>query len=170
MANSAHAESAVYALMTKSEITRPEHSIHTYADSGASDHCFVNKSDFYSYKLFNTPKEGQAAGEDLRFAILGQGIVKKTFLGLNGQQNYITFNHALHTPNLAANFISISQIDAAGHKSTFGDGQVTIKDKEGRTILSGKGSHGMYLLQIIKTHITMPAQVHKKPVTIEVWH
>ncbi|KAF8960208.1 hypothetical protein BDZ97DRAFT_1799960 [Flammula alnicola] len=49
----------------------------TYADSGASNHCFANKSDFSTYELFDEPKEGQAASREARFKIHGKGTVVK---------------------------------------------------------------------------------------------
>ncbi|KAG6838025.1 hypothetical protein C0991_002586, partial [Blastosporella zonata] len=33
----------------------------TYADSGASNHCFVNKSEFSNYEQFDRPRYGQPA-------------------------------------------------------------------------------------------------------------
>ncbi|KAG6838077.1 hypothetical protein C0991_002003 [Blastosporella zonata] len=50
----------------------------TYADSGASNHCFVNRADFTEYEPYTTPRQGLAANQGGVFNIMGRGTVKKT--------------------------------------------------------------------------------------------
>lgn len=51
--------------------------IPAFADSSASDHCFVNRKVFTKYTLYASFKEGQATSKNAVFCILGQGMVKK---------------------------------------------------------------------------------------------
>jgi len=45
-------------------------------DSGASDHCFANKSFFISYSPLSQDISGLSAGINSTFNILGKGTVK----------------------------------------------------------------------------------------------
>ncbi|KIJ53618.1 hypothetical protein M422DRAFT_78314, partial [Sphaerobolus stellatus SS14] len=73
--------------------------IHTYADSGVSDCCFVNREDFAEYTALDIPHEGQSANKEGIFKILGYGSVTKT-IESHGLRTTITFKSALHTPDL----------------------------------------------------------------------
>jgi hypothetical protein len=82
--------------------------ITSYADSAASDHCFVRRDDFSTY----TPCTGcqGAMATDGTFSMLGMGIVKKLAI-FNGQRVNLTFENAVHTLSLSHNLISIGQLD-----------------------------------------------------------
>jgi hypothetical protein len=88
----------------------------------------------------------------------------------------ITFTHAVHTPDLIANLISISKLDKAKCWALFGGGGVTFYDiHEGqeRTLMRGTGSNGMYLLHVeprAPTTHALTAQSLNKPTNLEVWH
>lgn len=51
--------------------------IYTYADSGGSDHCFVDQAMFKNYEQYPMPRRGQVADRGGSFTIVGQGTVKK---------------------------------------------------------------------------------------------
>ncbi len=151
--------------------------VNTYADSGATEHFFVNRSDFSSYKTLDENITGNAAEKDSTFRIAGFGVVKKSFRH-EGKQTHLTFKNAMHTPDLAANLVSISRFDSAGHTATFGGGRVVFRNKSGESFLSGLGKAGMYLLDDVKqisdyTHIPFTAMNAKSlvnPASIEKWH
>ena len=103
----------------------------TYSDSGTSDNCFVNKSDFEDHELFHEPCEGQGADKTSKFKIYG-----------HGKHTKLTFNLALHTPNLLANLVSIGHFDNAGFTIIFGGKTVKFIDPNGINILTGKWSQG----------------------------
>ena len=149
--------------------------IPTYADSAVNKHCFVNCSDFSTYHTLSQPDEGQSANKDGQFHIIGHGAVTKTILsGL--LRTTITFMHAVHTPDLIANLISISKLNEAKCWALFGGGGVTFYDiREGqkRMLMKGTGNNRMYLLQVEpQIPVTHVLSVHslKKPTNIEVWH
>ncbi|KAG6830427.1 hypothetical protein H0H92_000730 [Tricholoma furcatifolium] len=47
-----------------------------YADSGASEHCFVHRGDFELYTEFCPPRQGYTANKGGVFNIMGQGVVR----------------------------------------------------------------------------------------------
>ncbi|KAJ7923920.1 hypothetical protein B0H13DRAFT_2315925 [Mycena leptocephala] len=70
-----------------------------------------------------------------------------------GKTVHITFKNALHAPSLSANLVSVSQFDKAGYWSKFGGGEVCVQEGEGgMTLLRGRGSDGMYVLDVDNTH------------------
>lgn len=142
----------------------------TYADSGASNHCFANKSDFSTYEPFLDHQEGQAASKTARFKIHGKGTVIKTYES-DHKRALMTFTNALHTPDFAANLVSISRFDTAGYNVNFGGGCARIIDPKGSEALSVKLVNGMYVFQDVSPNTTaMPARSHEKATSIENWH
>src|ERR1700761_939911 len=86
------------------------------------------------------------------FSLVGKGSVTKVFK-VDGKLVHLTFKNALHAPSLAANLISVSQLDVAGYYSTFGGGNVDIcEGSYGQTILNGRGSAEMYVIEAVDTH------------------
>ena len=47
--------------------------IPTMINSGALDHCFINKASFIKLMLLSQPTMGLAAGKELTFKVLGKG-------------------------------------------------------------------------------------------------
>jgi hypothetical protein len=145
----------------------------TYADSGASNHCFVNKSDFSSYEPFTEHQEGQAASRGARFKIHGKGTVIKRYKSGNLRTS-LTLTNCLHTPDFAANLISISRFDDAGFEVVFGKGVCKMMNPSGEHFLSVNKEKGMYVFDEIRTrsapHTAMPAKSHEKPTSIDQWH
>ncbi|PPQ82316.1 hypothetical protein CVT24_002271 [Panaeolus cyanescens] len=141
----------------------------TYADSGASDHCFVNKSDFSTYEAFDEPRLGQAANRGMKFRIVGKGSVTKTFFS-EGKKTTLTFNNALHTPDFAANLISVSRFESNGFSVLFKDGAAIFRDKNDNPFISAPRVNGMYILSAKDVTFAMPVKSHSKPTTIDTWH
>ncbi|PPR03888.1 hypothetical protein CVT26_000819 [Gymnopilus dilepis] len=56
--------------------------------------------------------------------------------------------HSIHTPDLVAILVSIGRFDKAGFTVTFGGGKVVFRDPDGDAILHGRGSDGIYLLDM----------------------
>ncbi len=142
----------------------------TYADSGASNHCFANRSDFSTYESFDVQQEGQAASKSARFKIHGKGTVVKTYES-DHKRALMTFTNALHTPDFAANLISISRFDTSGFNINFGGGHARFVDPGGNEALSVKLINGMYVFKDSRPdNVAMPAHSHEKATTIEQWH
>ena len=147
----------------------------TYADSAVNKHCLINCSDFTTYHALSRPDEGQPANKGGQFCIIGHGSVTKTIVS-GSLKMMITFKHAVHTPGLITNLISISKLDGANCWVLFGGGGVTFYDLHGgqkRTLMKGAGSNGMYLLRVEpKTPTTCAFIAHSlaKPTSLEVWH
>ena len=80
MAGSSSGDGEFYALATDAspaQMDTPHRQVITFADSACSDHCFVNKSDFTSYKPFHD-KDGDTAAKGGKFKISGTGRFEST--------------------------------------------------------------------------------------------
>ncbi|EDR06651.1 retrovirus-related pol polyprotein [Laccaria bicolor S238N-H82] len=151
---------------------RGEHNVPTYADSAANKHCFVNRSDFSTYHALSQPDEGQSANKGGQFRIVGHGAVTKTIIS-GSLRTTLTFKHAVHTPDLIANLVSISKLDEANCWTLFGGGGVTFYDMhEGqkRTLMKGTGNNGMYLLNVEPLTHALTACSLNKPTSLDTWH
>lgn len=144
----------------------------TYANSGASNHCFANKTDFSTYELFVGVREGQAASKSARFRIHGKGTVIKHYIS-DEKATQMIFTNALHTPDFAANLVSISQFDLANFTVIFGGGLARFINPKGLEILTIKRKNGMYVFEEAEPEqdvTAMPAKSHEKPTSIDQWH
>ena len=162
---------------TKAFLTMPQRTL-TYADSGATDHCFANCKDFAMYTAYTSPCTGRTANKGGTFRILSVGEVKHSII-VNGWRTHLIFKSAVHTPDLSANLISISKFDDLGYFTTFGGGKVVFTDGEKRIIMEGRRTGGMYLLDMGNPLINVmgqggPAAIsarsHEKPIGLDTWH
>ena len=147
-------------------------SILTYADSAANKHRFVERSDFTMYFPLAKPDEGQPANKGGQFRIIGHGAVIKMIIS-GSLRTTITFKNAVHTPDLIANLVSISMLDAAGCWTLFGGGGVKFYDivnGNQRLLMKGEGTNGMYLLNAQPPTTTLVTQYTKKSASLDVWH
>lgn len=120
----------------------------TYADSGASHHYFVNRSDFETYTEISSVT-GQGAGRDSTFQIISVGSVRKDVM-MGGKRRRIIFANAVHAPDLAANLISISQLDAEGVFVQVGNGMMVFADGSGEPFMRGTSTSGnLYELNLL---------------------
>ena len=146
--------------------------IPTYADSGATDHFFVDREMFSDYEELPTPIKGRAAPRGASFCVVGHGTVKRTCTTAQGS-SALVFRNALHAPGLTSNLISINKFDQAGFNVIFGGGYVCFQDPMGREVLRGKGTGGMYLLSKLGGSNSPKALVARsqiKPANLEIWH
>ena len=142
--------SAVEILTNAFTVFSPGLGTPTYADSGATDHCFVQRSDFEDYKLYPSPRHGISANRGGIFSILGEGTVRRT-VTVNGHTSHLIFRSALHMPELAVNLVSIGKFDDLGFSVTFKGGKVNFVDPSGRTFMIGEKQNRMYCLKLATT-------------------
>ena len=145
--------------------------IPTFMDSGASDTMFVSRDLFTEYKSV-TPRIGDSAkAENGTFEIVGEGSVVQNYL-VDGKERKITYTHALHTPTLNANLVSISALDKAGLTTVFGSGQGLTKKTDGTVVLASRNINGMYLLESVNDLPNTPLAMTSlsQPTSLEQWH
>ena len=135
-----------YALVTDTNpppMNLPHRQVVTFADLACSDHCFMNKSKFSSYKPFQD-KDSDTAARGGKFKISRTGQVEKCIV-FDGRVILLAFENAIHMPDLNHNLISIGRLNKAGCYSVFGGGGLTCLNCEGKPFLSGNiaGSEGM---------------------------
>ena len=141
-------------------------------DSSASDTMFVSRDAFTNYELV-TPQRGDSAKADNRsFKIVGEGDVIQRYQ-VDGIEREITYTHALHTPTLNANLVSVSALDKARLVTTFGNGKGVSCKADGTVVLAGENVNGMYLLKTINNppdsgNFAMLSL--SKPTSLEQWH
>ena len=146
----------------------------TFMDSGASDTMFVSKEAFTEYKPI-TPRKGDSAkAVDGSFDIIGEGSVIQRY-HVDGRTLEVTYTHALHTPTLNANLVSVSACDRAGLITTFGGGKGVTRQSDGTIVLNGKNVNGMYLLDALEhTNNIVPRPIAMgsltQQVSLEQWH
>ena len=122
----------------------------TLIDSGASDHCFADKSIFSSYTPLVNPSEGLSAGEGSVFSIIGKEDVKfQTYI--NGRVRNIILEDVLHTPKLRSNLISVSKLKKKGTGVIFKDGKAIVELADGSRVLSAVKSGRMYIVELVQT-------------------
>lgn len=138
-----------------------------FMDSGARDYFFRNREDLTKYTPVAFCTGSSAVEGKGTFDILGKGMVTKTFR-LDGRDIKLTFKNALHSPSLAANLISVSSLDKAGLSTVFSNGQAVICDGSGHEGFTGRGSDGMYVLDVVPSPQAMAS--HSSPVSLADWH
>ena len=119
----------------------------TYADSRATNHCFVRRTEFEDYQAYSTPRRGVSANQGGIFSIMGEGTIRK-MVSTNGHTSQLVFKGALHTPDLSANLISIRKFDNLGFSVVFKEGRASFVDLRGRTFMTGEKKNQMYLLDL----------------------
>ena len=70
----------------------------------------MNRLDFSPYMEIS-PITGQGAGKDSMFKIVGVRSVRKDVI-MDGKRQSVTHRNVAHTPDLAANLVSISRLNA----------------------------------------------------------
>lgn len=87
----------------------------------------------------------------------------------------MTFENALHSPNIACDLISISQLDKKGYQVLFGNGVAKFFTPDGRHFLTGIGSGNLYRLTkklSVPPQQALVAKSHSlnRPVDLTGWH
>ena len=91
---------------------------------------------------------------------------------VEGNEKKVTYTHALHTPTLNANLISVGALDKAGLITTFGNGKGVTTKPDGTVILEGKNVNGMYLLETLSEPSQIPLALSSlsQTTSLEQWH
>lgn len=112
------------------------------ADSGCTAYFFKERDVFVEYRPVDMTGQSSKAG--VSFTVKGVGKVQIQVIR-DGKQHTLTFNDALHAPDITANLISISKMDRQGWHAVFGGGQVRFfygKDK----VFGGELRNGLYMI------------------------
>jgi hypothetical protein len=143
----------------------------TFLDSGASDTMFVLRESFADYKPIELWIGDSAKAKDGDFEIVGEGNIFQWYL-IDGKEHKITYTHALHTPTLNANLVSISALDRAGLTTIFGGGKGITRKPDGTVVLAGKNINGMYILEMLTEpkHIPQALISLSHGTLLEQWH
>ena len=115
-----------------------------FADSGATMHFFKSRSVFMEYKEVSNAI-GISAKEGTGFSIAGSGNVSIRVVH-NGEQNTLTFQDALHAPDISVNLVSKSRLDRLGWTVIFGGRKVRFCDPNGNQQFEGVENRGLYLV------------------------
>jgi hypothetical protein len=145
--------------------------IPTFLDSGASDTMFFSQESFTDYRVIPTCVGDSAKVVDGSFEIVGEGkVIQHSFV--DGKVKDITYTHALHTPSLNANLISISAFDKAGLTATFGGSHGVIWKSDGTAVLVAKLERGMYLVDELRNGGDNPTALrsNSQATSLEQWH
>ncbi|KAJ3741661.1 hypothetical protein EV360DRAFT_1420, partial [Lentinula raphanica] len=77
------------------------------------------RSDFLSYETYNS--SGQSSEQNTSFEIIGRGKARK-ILYEGDKEITLTFENALHAPNITSDLISVGRLDQLGYHILFGNG------------------------------------------------
>ncbi|GAW04347.1 retrotransposon Ty1-copia subclass [Lentinula edodes] len=150
----------------------PVPAIRTFIDSGASEHCWVQQSDFIEY----TRVQGQGgssaiSGEAGRFQILGTGTIQFV-TRIQDEERTIQLRGVKHTPSFGHNLISLSTLDSRGMRGEWGLGVMTVRAQNGQTILQGFGRNKMYEVEVLESGGTLAnySRARDRPADILTWH
>ena len=119
----------------------------TLIDSGASDHCFANKSLFTTLTPLKEPTSGMSAGKGSIFRIIGEGYVEFD-TEINGVKKHIMIDNILYTPELQSNLISVSKLGAKGATVTFNAENAIVKLQNGTEIMSAIRLGQLYAVNV----------------------
>jgi len=144
--------------------------IPTLIDSGASNHCFADKTLFTTYIPLNHPSIGLSVGRDSTFRILGKGTIKlRTYV--NGEQKTITLDNVIYAPELKSNLISVSKLGSRGASIIFDKTRASIRSADGTEIIFATRFGQLYMINIEDALIYANiAQCSQKPASFATWH
>ena len=128
--------------------SKSQFNVPTLIDSRASDHCFVNRESFISLTPLHQPTMGLAAAKESIFNVTGKGKAKIETC-VNGTNRNITFEDALHTPELRSNLISVSKLAEKGVKVEFDQHEARVRSVSGAIIMTAKRCGRLYAIETI---------------------
>ena len=139
----------------------------TFIDSGATDHCFVDRTMFTTYVPFEKPLAGLSAG--LSFDIIGKGSISFSTT-INGVTRIIDIDNVLHTPSFRSNLISVSKLIAKGVDVNFNKNGAVIKLQTGEQVMSATKIGELFVLDMDRKTSALVTQSKRKSVTFDIWH
>ena len=153
--------------------TSTDRRVPTYANSGASHHYFVNRSDFSNYMEIS-PIAGQGAGKDSTVKIVGVGSVQKDVI-MDGKRQSVIFRNVAHAPDLAANLVSISRLDADGAVILVENGSMVFLDSSRTPFMRGTSTAGNLYELNLRPHTgsaDLPTALLSAPAAVDAatWH
>lgn len=111
----------------------------TFLDSGASEHCWVQQSDFVEYiKVKGQGGSSAISGDTGRFEIAGTGTVQ-FITQVRGVERLVQLQGVKHTPSFGHNLISLTTLDGRGMRGEWGHGIMTVKAPGGEVVMEGYG-------------------------------
>jgi len=119
----------------------------TLIDSGASDHCFTNKTLFKKYTPLSQTISGLSAGKGSTFDIIGKGTIEFCTT-VNGISKKISIDDILYTPSLRSNLISVSKLSAKGASVVFDGDRASVRLKNGTEAMTAVRSGQLYVVNI----------------------
>ena len=146
--------------------------IHTLIDSGASDHCFVDKFLFILYFLLNQSVSGISTSIESTFTIVGRGTVKFN-TRVDKKLRTIILNNTVYTPSLWSNLILVSKLLESGADTFFSvaDNTVSVKIPNSLTLFSTTKKGGLFYIDIKWNQCTAYlSQSPRKAADFVTWH
>jgi hypothetical protein len=129
--------------------------IPTFMDSRANNIMFVSKDAFTEYKAVAPQNGDLAKAENGGFEIISKENIVQHYQ-VDGKERKITYTHALYTPMLNANLVSVSVMDKAKLTTIFGNRKGVIQKANGTVILARQNVNGMYLLKTVNNSLNVP--------------
>ena len=121
----------------------------TLLDSGANNHCFMDRALFTTYTPLSQATPGLGAGQDSTFQIIGRGSVKFESI-IDGEVKKITLNNMLHIPGLRSNLISVLKLSEKEANVSFNNRFVFVTMKNGINIITATCLGQLYVVDINK--------------------
>ena len=143
----------------------------TFIDSGATDHCFADRSLFVSYNTLSKPSFGMSAGKDSTFDIIGKGKVEFQ-TSVDGKTRTVSIKGVLHTPNLRSNLISVSQLGTKGVDVFFkGGNKALVLTPKGEIIMTATKIGRLYAVDVNRALMEIfITQSKRQAVSFDTWH
>jgi len=143
----------------------------TFINSGATDHCFADRSLFVSYDTLSKPSFGMSAGKDSTFDIIGKGKVEFQ-TSVDGKTQTVSIEGVLHTPNLRSNLISVLQLGTKDVDVFFKEGnKALVLISKGEIIMTATKIGQLYAVDVNRalTEIFI-TQSKQQAVSFDTWH
>lgn len=127
-----------------------------YADSTASHHFFTDHADFMLYSQPDPVDTAGVTAEEQKFCILETGRVYKWSV-CDGEMIKMTFNNALHAPDLAYNLISLGSLIKKGVKVGLENGGAVLTASNGKPFMRCKMEGTMFVVNFAQPPAALSA-------------
>lgn len=168
---------SIYATIPSIPTASPK--IPTYLDSGASDNCVANRNRFLTYRDVNV--EGSTALKSGgSFQVAGWGLAEFEVRLADGSEHKIHLE-LMHTPGFAMNLISLPTLDTRGFRGTWGNGRLSVLNREGKVVVDGQiasetGRRKLYQVDVVDKKdsgdvvAAIAGRDRNQPTDLETWH